>query len=89
MGVAAAWWTRLRRLCRADSGQLLGYLWLGALGGALLLSAQYAYQRSLSVEEYAFACDPFGYLGWPGRSAKPLPSAICRNFISTRHRRGC
>jgi hypothetical protein len=52
--------------------RLLGYLWLGALAWALLLSAQYAYQRALSVEEYAFACDPFGYL----RMAREVRRAV-------------
>jgi hypothetical protein len=55
-------------------GRLLGYLWLCAMGGALLLSAQHAYQRSLRVEEYAFACDPFGYL----RMAKEIRQAVSK-----------
>ena len=38
MVAAAAWFTRQRRLMHSRSGQLLGYLWLGALAGALLLS---------------------------------------------------
>jgi hypothetical protein len=54
------------------SSRLLGYLWLGALAWGLLLSAQYAYQRALSVEEYAFACDPFGYL----RMAREVRRAV-------------
>jgi hypothetical protein len=53
---------RQRGLMKSRSGRLLGYLWLCALGGALLFSAQHAYQRSLRVEEYALGCDPFGYL---------------------------
>jgi hypothetical protein len=69
---AFAWFTRWQRWLQSRSGRLLGYLWLGALAGALLLSAQYAYQRSLSVEEYAFACDPFGYL----RMAKQVRQAV-------------
>jgi hypothetical protein len=56
------------------SGQFLGYLWLCALAGALLLSAQHAYQRSLRVAEYAFACDPFGYL----RMAKEVRQAVAK-----------
>src|SRR6266850_2065878 len=69
---AFAWFTRWQRWLQSRSGRLLGYLWLGALAGALLLSAQYAYQRSLSVEEYAFACDPFGYL----RMARQVRQAV-------------
>jgi hypothetical protein len=69
---AFAWFTRWQRWLQSRSGRLLGYLWLGALAGALLLSAQYAYQRSLRVEEYAFACDPFGYL----RMARQVRQAV-------------
>ena len=54
MVATAAGWSQLRHWMLSRSSQLLGYVWLAALGGALLLSAQYAYQRSLSVEEYAF-----------------------------------
>jgi hypothetical protein len=61
-------------LLRRRSVQLLGYLWLVALAGALLLAAQHAYQRSLRVEEYAFACDPFGYL----RMAREVRQAASR-----------
>jgi hypothetical protein len=74
MVAATAWLAQLRRLLRSRLSQLLGYVWLGALGGALLLSAQYTYQRSLSVEEYAFACDPFGYL----RMAKEVRQAVSK-----------
>ena len=74
MVAATAWLAQLRRLLMSRSSRLLGYVWLGALGGALLLSAQYAYQRSLSVEEYAFACDPFGYL----RMAREVRQAVAK-----------
>jgi hypothetical protein len=74
MFTAAAWFTRLRRLMQSLSGRPLGYLWLGALWGALLFSTQDAYQRSLRVEEYAFACDPFGYL----RMAKEVRQAVAK-----------
>jgi hypothetical protein len=36
---AFAWFTRWQRWLQSRSGRLLGYLWLGALAGALLLSA--------------------------------------------------
>ena len=81
MCVAASWYTRWRRLWPSRSGQWLGYLWLAALGGALLLSAQYAYQRSLSVEEYAFACDPFGYL----RMAREVRQAVAKRELPQFH----
>jgi 4-amino-4-deoxy-L-arabinose transferase-like glycosyltransferase len=59
-------------LIKGRSGRLLGYLWLCALGGALLFSAQHAYQRSLRVDEYALGCDPFGYL----RMARQIRRAV-------------
>jgi hypothetical protein len=74
MVAAAAWFTRRRRSMQSGSGRLFGYLWLGALAGALVLSARYTYQRSLSVEEYAFACDPFGYL----RMARQVREAVAK-----------
>src|SRR5262249_14414714 len=81
MFAAAAWGTRWRRSMPSRSGQLLGYLGLCAMGGALLLSAQHAYQRSLRVEEYAFACDPFGYL----RMAKEVRRAVSKHELPQFH----
>ena len=49
MSAAAAWFTPWRRLIAIRSSQLLAYLWLCALGGALLLFAHNAYQRSLRL----------------------------------------
>jgi hypothetical protein len=74
MFAAPAWFTHQRQVMKVGAERLLGYLWLCALGGALLLSAQQAYQRSLGVEEYAFACDPFGYL----RMAKEVRQAVSK-----------
>jgi hypothetical protein len=74
MVAAATWLARWRRSLQSSSGRLLGYLWLGTLAGALLVAAQHAYQRSLRVEEYAFACDPFGYL----RMAREVRQAVSR-----------
>ena len=54
--------TRQGGVMKGRSVRLLGYLWLCALGGALLFSAYQADQRSQRVEEYALGCDPFGYL---------------------------
>ncbi len=81
MVATAAWLTQLRRWILSRAGQLLGYVWLGALGGALLLFAHYASQRSLSVEEYAFACDPFGYL----RMAKEVRQAVAKHDLPQFH----
>jgi len=41
---------------------LLGCAWLCALGIALICSALSADRRTREVEEYAWLCDPFGYL---------------------------
>lgn len=41
---------------------LLLYVWLAINLGVLLLSAQSAYRKSLNTEEFAYACDSFGYL---------------------------
>src|SRR5215813_13376240 len=38
------------------------YVWLALNLGFVLLSAQSAYRKSLSTEEFAYACDAFGYL---------------------------
>ena len=81
MVAAATWLTQRRRLMLSRAGQLPGYLWLGALAVALLLSAQYTYQRSLSVEEYAFACDPFGYL----RMATEVRHAVAKRDLPQFH----
>src|ERR1700737_5006227 len=43
-------------------GLLLGYVWLVALGIALLLSAYTAYKQSIQVREYAIGADRFGYM---------------------------
>ena len=38
------------------------YVWLAINLAVILLSAQAAYRKSLNTEEYAYACDSFGYL---------------------------
>jgi MFS family permease len=50
---------------------ILHYLWLILLAATLLVSVQSAYRRSLNTEEFAYACDQFGYL----RMAKEIRSA--------------
>jgi hypothetical protein len=49
--------TRLRNLT-----PILRYFWLATILFAVVLSARTAYRESLRTDEYAFACDPFGYL---------------------------
>src|SRR6185503_5444853 len=51
--------------------EILPYVWLLFLLGTLLIAAQTAYRKSLITEEYAYACDPFGYL----RMAKEIRQA--------------
>jgi hypothetical protein len=41
---------------------VLLYVWLAINLGVVLLSAQSAYRKSLHTEEFAYACDSFGYL---------------------------
>jgi hypothetical protein len=62
MFAAAAWCTRWRQPLQGRPARLLGYLWLAGLAASLVVAAQDAQQRALRVEEYAYACDPFGYL---------------------------
>ena len=47
---------------KPDRSRLLGYLWLIVLGATLLVSAAGAYTETMQIEEYAWGCDPFGYL---------------------------
>src|SRR5687768_12266438 len=51
--------------------RILTYAWLALLAVALLISIRTAYRDSLKTEEYAHACDPFGYL----RMAKEIRKA--------------
>lgn len=51
--------------------RILTYAWLTLLAVGLLVSIQTAYRDSLKTEEYAYACDPFGYL----RMAKEIRKA--------------
>jgi hypothetical protein len=64
-------WTITKRLSQSRWDQVLGCVWLCALGISLLLSAQTAYRKSMQVEEYPLGCDPFGYL----RMAKDIRQA--------------
>lgn len=46
----------------ARAARCIGYVWLLFLGVAFSISAAGAYVRSMQIQEYAFGCDPFGYL---------------------------
>jgi MFS family permease len=54
--------------------QVAIYFWIILLVFTFLVSVQTAYQRSLTTEEYAHACDSFGYL----RMAKEIRQAATR-----------
>ncbi|MEK6337082.1 MAG: hypothetical protein AABM67_19335 [Acidobacteriota bacterium] len=59
---------------RIRPAAVLVYCWLVVLFIAVLFSAQTAYRQSLRTEEYAYACDSFGYL----RMAKEIRQAVPR-----------
>ena len=47
------------------------YLWIALLALTLFISVRSSYRRSLGTEEFAYACDSFGYL----RMAKQIRHA--------------
>src|SRR6185369_7653598 len=51
--------------------RVLVYLWIALLAVSLYISARTSYRRALATEEFAYACDSFGYL----RMAKELRHA--------------
>jgi len=51
--------------------RLLCYLWIAALGFSFYISLRTSYRQSLGTEEFAYACDSFGYL----RMAKQIRHA--------------
>lgn len=54
--------------------RILCYLWIAALGLSFYVSVRTTYRRSLATEEFAYACDSFGYL----RMAKQIRQAFSR-----------
>src|SRR5215218_8681959 len=42
--------------------RILVYLWIALLAFSLYISARTSYRRALATEEFAYACDSFGYL---------------------------
>ena len=53
------------------SPRIAVYLWIALLAFSFYIAARTSYRRSLSTEEFAYACDSFGYL----RMAKELRHA--------------
>jgi hypothetical protein len=51
--------------------RIVVYLWIALLAFSLYISARTSFRRSLRTEEFAYACDSFGYL----RSAKQIRQA--------------
>ena len=56
----------------STAGLVFGYLWIAILAAFLLLTANRAYQHATQVEEFAYSCDPFGYLN----TAKQIRRAV-------------
>jgi hypothetical protein len=52
----------MQRFNQGKLQQVCGYLWLLFLAFVLVLSTQNAYRQALGTEEFAYACDSFGYL---------------------------
>ena len=54
--------------------RVLCYLWVALLACSFYITTRYSRHESLRTEEYAYACDPFGYL----RMAKQIREAFAR-----------
>ena len=54
--------------------RILVYLWIALLAFSFYISVRTSYRRSLATEEFAYACDSFGYL----RMAKQIRHAYSR-----------
>jgi hypothetical protein len=67
-------------LPRIRSGQAAIYLWILVLAFTLLLSVQTSYHRSLPTEEYAHACDSFGYLRMAKEIRRATPQLLYPEF---------
>src|SRR5215213_9116775 len=55
----------------SGKARIVVYLWIALLAFAFYVSVRSAYRRSLATEEFAYACDSFGYL----RMAKQIRHA--------------
>jgi hypothetical protein len=42
--------------------RVLVYLWIALLAVSFYISVRTSYKQSLGTEEFAYACDSFGYL---------------------------
>ena len=56
------------------SAKVLIYLWIALLAFSFYISVRSSYRRSLGTEEFAYACDSFGYL----RMARQIRHAFSR-----------
>lgn len=54
--------------------KILCYLWVALLAFSFYVSVRTSYRQSLATEEFAYACDSFGYL----RMAKQIRHAVSR-----------
>ncbi|HWF88594.1 MAG TPA: hypothetical protein VN659_07150, partial [Pyrinomonadaceae bacterium] len=52
--------------------RILVYLWVALLAFSFYIAARSAYRQSLNTEEFAYACDSFGYL----RMAKEIRHGV-------------
>jgi hypothetical protein len=50
------------KLCAFLRPKILVYLWIGLLAVSFYISVRTSYKQSLATEEFAYACDSFGYL---------------------------
>ena len=62
------------KLPRRRSGRAVCYLWIALLAFSFYVSARSSYRQSLATEEFAYACDSFGYL----RMARQIRQAVSR-----------
>lgn len=58
----------------SGKARIVVYLWIALLAFSFYISVRSSYRRSLATEEFAYACDSFGYL----RMAKQLRHAYSR-----------
>lgn len=59
---------------KLSPGKILCYAWVALLAFSFYVSVRSSYRQALTAEEFAYACDPFGYL----RMAKQIRHAASR-----------
>jgi len=62
------------RLSKSAAARVLCYLWVALLAISFFVTLRYSKHEALRTEEYAYACDPFGYL----RMAKEIREGFAR-----------